>query len=801
MSMSSSTALDRAVLIATMLAGLATPALGHPMEGELTVVVRDASGLPVVARVELLGWVPRFRTEVICDAEGRAHLKRLPLGLYRLQVMRPGFQTVSERLEIPSELPLRRQITLQVADLETAVTVDESAPLLDPSQARMALQVGREQMQESFFSTLGRGTTGLIDDLPGWLLEANAVLHPRGSEYDTQYVIDGLAMYDNRSISFVPGFETDEFEAVRVMTAGMPAEFGRRLGGVIQLSTRRAQRPGHHPEVALQGGSFDTYEGAFSDQYQRAGTSFSVGLRGGHTNRYLDPPALENFSNRGNSLGYDGRFERDLTGADRLSVYLRSSRVNFQVPNDLRQQQAGQRQDRRGAETAGQIHYQHVFSPRALGTVRAMVRDATAGLWSNPRSTPLFVEQDRGFREAVITPSVTIESERHAFKVGGDWRLADLREDFLFAESADLPAIALDFRARRRSREVSLYVQDHLRLGNWVIDAGLRFDHYRLLVKDSAVSPRLAAAYYWQAAGLLLRGSYDRVFQTPPLENLLLSSLVDSQSLDAIEGVLALPASRANFWELGIRKAFGDLFRLDVNHFWRDFADFYDDDVFLNTGVSFPISFDSARIEGTEVRLEMPRYRGVTSYISYSNLLGTATSPVTGGLFVEGGEAQELRDVRRTFPISQDQRNTVRAVLRWQPHPRVWLMVRGRYGSGLPVELERDNDTDRAPAAGPATEAPDPGQAAHPGNDPPLAGFPREVLDQIDFERGRVRPNLNFDVSLGARLWRQGSRSLRLQFDVLNATDRLNVINFSGLFSGTALAPGRMFGLRLVAGL
>jgi hypothetical protein len=40
-------------------------------------------------------------------------------------------------------------------------------------------------------------------------------------------------------------------------------------------------------------------------------------------------------------------------------------------------------------------------------------------------------------------------------------------------------------------------------------------------------------------------------------------------------------------------------------------------------------------------------------------------------------------------------------------------------------------------------------------------------------------------------VWERDARSLTLQFDLRNATDRLNVINFSGLFSGTALAPGR----------
>ena len=41
--------------------------------------------------------------------------------------------------------------------------------------------------------------------------------------------------------------------------------------------------------------------------------------------------------------------------------------------------------------------------------------------------------------------------------------------------------------------------------------------------------------------------------------------------------------------------------------------------------------------------------------------------------------------------------------------------------------------------------------------------------------------------------WEDDGRSVTLQFDVRNVTDRLNVINFSGLFSGTALAPGRQY--------
>ena len=622
----------------------------------------------------------------------------------------------------------------------------------------------------------------------GWLLEANAVLHPRGSEYDTQYVIDGIPLLDNRSLAFVPAFETDEFEALNVMTAAIPAEFGRKLGGVVELYTRRSGQPGHHSEFSLQGGSFSTTQGAFSHQHVRERTSLALGLRGGRTKRYLDPPSLENFSNTANSTGFNVRFERDVSDRDRLTVYLRSNRVNFMVPNDLEQQAHGQRQDRRGAETAGQIHFQRTLSPRALAAVRGMFRDVTSELWSNNLSTPVFTQQDRGFREGVATGSVTVETENHRFKFGADLRQASIRELFLFSATEALPEIEFRFRDRRQSRDAGAFLQDHFRFGNLVVDAGMRFDYYRLLVKDSAISPRLAAAYYWQPGDLVIRGGYDRIFQTPAIENLLLSSSAQAQNLRGVEGGLPVPLGRADFFEIGLRKSLADLLRIEVNHFWREMENFYDDDVFLNTGVSLPISFDRAAIEGTEVRIELPRYGPVSSFISYSNLRGRATSPVTGGLFIEGGEGEQLHGVVTTFPISQDQRNTVSAQFRFEPHSRIWFALGGRYGSGLPVELQPEHPTETAEQDGPPN--------AGAGEGGPVM-IPRVVLNRVDFARGRVRPNFSLDFSLGVGLWQRDHRSLRLQVDVLNASDRLNLINFSGLFSGTAIAPSRTIGARL----
>jgi hypothetical protein len=274
----------------------------------------------------------------------------------------------------------------------------------------------------------------------------------------------------------------------------------------------------------------------------------------------------------------------------------------------------------------------------------------------------------------------------------------------------------------------------------------------------------------------LLRASYDRIFQPPPIENLLLSSAAAGLDLDDVEGALPVPAGRANFFEVGFRKPLWNRLRVDVSHYWRTFRNYIDDDVFLNTGLSFPITFDTARIQGTEVRLEMPRWGRVSSFVSYSNMHGTATSPVTGGLFIEGGEAEELRDSVEHFPITQDQRNTLAAQVRVEPHRLLWVSTGVRYGSGLPVELDDDDDDD---------------DHDEDDDERPVQPIAQAILDRVNFERGRIRPAFSLDFSAGVRLWQRGTRSVTAQFDVRNATDRLNVINFSGLFSGTALAPGR----------
>jgi hypothetical protein len=75
--------------------------------------------------------------------------------------------------------------------------------------------------------------------------------------------------------------------------------------------------------------------------------------------------------------------------------------------------------------------------------------------------------------------------------------------------------------------------------------------------------------------------------------------------------------------------------------------------------------------------------------------------------------------------------------------------------------------------------------------------YGRALLDRINFDRGRVRPSFSLSLSAGADLWKHEKRSVRTQVDISNLTDRLNVINFAGLFSGTAIGLPRWAAGRL----
>src|SRR6204780_2454862 len=376
-----------------------TPLFSQSTSGELRLRVTDPSGLAVKASVQIVSEANQFRNTLATNDQGSLQVQHLPFGIYQIEIRQPGFSVVSESVEIRSSIPTERAIQLKLASANQSVTVSATNTLIDPDQAGAVNQIGSDIIQNRLSSLPGRSIQDLVNSQPGWLYEGNAVLHPRGSEYQTQFVVDGIPLTDNRSPSFGPELEADDVDSISIYTAGIPAEYGRKMGGVVELNTMQDTTPGFHGEAVLSGGSFDTAGAFFKGQEVWGKNTFGFSASGAGTGHYLNPVVTQNYTNRGTTGDFSVDYERDFTPNDRLTMSFRHEFSRYELPNEQVQQAAGQIQTADNFETMGIISYSHIFSSSALADIHAMVRDNANDFYSNANSTPVILTQHNRFRE------------------------------------------------------------------------------------------------------------------------------------------------------------------------------------------------------------------------------------------------------------------------------------------------------------------------------------------------------------------------------------------------------------------
>jgi len=767
----------------------ALPTFGQTNRGELRLKVTDPSGLGVKTTVEIISEANQYRNALATDDGGGLDVQRLPYGIYEVKIQQPGFADVSDSVEIGSSIPRQYTIELRLPAVSQSVTVSAAGTLMDPNQAGNVNQIGSGFIQNRLGSIPGRSLQDLVNSQPGWLYEGNAVLHPRGSEYQTQFVVDGVPLTDNRSPSFGPEIGADDVQSMSVYTAGIPAEYGRKMGGVVEVNTLQDSQPGLHGQALLSGGSFDT-AGAFAEaQYGWGKNLFGGGASGDMTRHYLNPVVPQNFTNTGTVGDFSLHYERDFTSRDRLRLIVRHELSRYELPNEQIQQTwcyapgqtSGppcQRQNANNFETMGTVFYQHVFSPNVVADLDGMVRNNTNHFWSNAYSTPILIFQHNWFNEAYFKGTVTVHHGHHEWKVGGESDNMFLNENFRYM----IPDVPMDtnqfdpstpltfaFSANRPDLEQSAFAQDLISLPNWTINAGLRWDHYQLLLNRQAVEPRLSIARYFPSADLVLHFSYDRVFQTPSFENILLSSSTAATTLNPISLQLPVQPSAGNYYEAGLTTAVFNKLKFSANYFYRTVHNYADDDQIHNTTIGFPIAFQKGIIYGAEGKVDLPDWKRLSGYVSYTYTVGNAWFPVTGGLFI-GDDA--VIPTSGHFPDSQDQRNTLRARFQYYVARRFWLAGGVQFDSGLPFDFQGDYD-----------------QA--------LAEYGQQVVNRVNFPSGRIEPTFQVNASAGADVYKSDHFNMRFQIDGQNLTDVLWVVDFGGLFSGNAIGPPRSFAMRL----
>ena len=771
--------------------------------GSVTGVVKDPGGALVPnAQITITQPVTGYRQTTQTDAQGSFKLVNLPFNTYKVRAEANGFQPAETSIDLETTIPLNVELSLSLEQTTAAITITTGdTAMLEPDRTSSDTDIAQTILERPVGAAPSRAIESIVASTPGFVTDDNGRMHPRGSESQVQYVVDGVPITDNLSAIFSTSLDARTLRTVEVLTGGIPAEFGDKLAGVINVNTRSGLEGPTQGGISFSGGSFSTGETAvdFSTHTKKLG--FLMNLSASTSQRYLDPPTIDNFHNFGRTAKGFFRLDYQFDANNSLRGVFNFGGSNFEVPNRLNQEIAGQDQKQRLRDNSQNISFQHIFSPNTVAQFSFFHRQNNAQLISNTLSTPVVANQDRTLQNYGGIGSLSLTRGSHNLKLGGQFTITPVDEHFSFYPTTPFSDLVDDegnvfpnpvnnfnvanpfvFDQSETGRTLSAYVQDRFTVfKNFTADLGVRYDNYKLLISEQAVSPRLALAYFIPKTKTTLRASYNRLFQPPPAENLLLASSSAAAALSPIavlQGITTvnpiLP-DKQNAFEAGAQQLLSNVFRLNLTVYQKRIENFSDKDQFFETGVIFPIAISSGRVTGEEVRLESTDIHGFHTFVSYANSRAFGVTPITGGLFL-GEDPQDLFLHGLKFANDHDQRNEAQFQVSYNHRPSgLYASFSGRYDSGVPVDVE-------------------PGTTLA---DFVAQGFDPRLFDKIDFQRGRVRPRTILDFSVGADLMQKERVSMNVQFDVQNLTNELFLYNFESVFSGTHVGYPRLFSGRL----
>jgi len=189
--------------------------------------------------------------ETITDGEGRFRFPYLKVGRYEFVVHLDGFTDARRFLTLTVGSAFEMPVTLLVGTVDANVTVTAEANVLELARSQIAGTVSEAEARNLPMN--GRNFLDLALLVPGvsptnvastqLFAETSAV--PGGGvsigsqrNFSNNFIVDGLSANDDAAgLSGMP-YGVDAVDQFQVVTSGGQAEFGRALGGYINVVTK-----------------------------------------------------------------------------------------------------------------------------------------------------------------------------------------------------------------------------------------------------------------------------------------------------------------------------------------------------------------------------------------------------------------------------------------------------------------------------------------------------------------------------------------------------------------------------------
>jgi len=462
---------------------------------------------------------------------------------------------------------------------------------------------------------------------PGVAQDSFGQLHVRGEHANLQYRIDDVLLPES-----IPGFgqelETRFADNISLVTGALPAQFGFRNTGVIDIHTKNgAVFTGN--EASIYVGSFDT----IMESFERGGVigklSYYV------TENYLhDGIGIENPTRSSSPIHDDtdqeklfGYFSYIFDDTSRITLLISGNHSDFEIPNNPGQAPASTVNGRSTFDSAKLDENQSEDNAYEILTYQKKAGDLNfqASIF-NRYSAVLFRPDNIG---DLIFNGVASRVDRDILSNGiefdSSYKLNDqhtIRGGFIFTEQyATVGTATLVFPVDANGMQTSdiprriidnhdkygyfygFYLQDEWKpFEQLTINFGGRLDFVNAFSDENQLSPRINVVYKpWESTAL--HAGYARYFTPPPLEAVeqgTIAKFAGTTNQSAIRQDSAVTSERAHYFDAGVTQKIMEGFNVGVDGFYKSSHSTLDEGQFGQALILSSFNYKRGEIYGGE---------------------------------------------------------------------------------------------------------------------------------------------------------------------------------------------------------
>ncbi len=520
----------------------------------------------------------------------------------------------------------------------TARKLDEARDAIQPSLGASDYHINRKIL-ESQPGGVDRSLVQVLIQAPGVTQDSYGAIHVRNEHGNLQYRLNGVIVPESIS-GFGATFDPHIADSVDLLTGTLPAQYGYRTSGVVNLKTQGGSFE-NGGDLGLYGGSHATIEpsaalhgSAGQLNYFVSGSYLENDL--GVENPTASTSAIHDHTRQYRGFAY---LSGILSDSSRLTAFGGTSIGFFQIPNNPGQgnpatnytlngqssfDSARLDQNQREITHYGVLAYQYsggAFNLQIAPFVRYSQTRYTpdpqggdlilAGVADNSRLSSLTagVQTDGSYKlsaDHIVRFGLFVQNERTRSLVTSTVFAVDASG----AQIPGRPPFAITDSGGRNGQLYGVYLQDEWSLTPLLtLNYGARFDAVRAYTREQQLSPRLNLV--WKPVqGTTLHAGYARNFTPPPQELIAAPTLAlfaGTTRQTTLTTADPVRAEREHYFDVGVEQGLARGFKLGLDGYYKIKRNLLDEGQFGPSLVLSPFNYADGYAWGVELSTNYTR--------------------------------------------------------------------------------------------------------------------------------------------------------------------------------------------------